>query len=1085
MAMSPRYHHTGVVLVRATTDPGDVEPPRHLNPADPVTADQDGRAWLAKVWTRPEVADALRLASPGLGRRLDYLLAEQASTGSTKDLRRAVVSVASYVLRWQRRATPFGLFAGVTMATIGPARANVGTAHHAVARPDAEWMATLVHRLEQDHHLRERLTVVADNTRVVRDGRIIVHPTADIGASTPGPLRESSVRLTRPTVFALDVAASPIRFHTLTDRLAAQFPAASPRAVHNLVHGLIDAGLLITSLRAAMTAIDTLPHLIATLHAADLPRQLTAAPDAEAYPPAEPMADIAELLDQLNDLHALLIGHNSTVGHGIDCGIDRNRSAAYRAVLTTRMTALAPGPGPVLAADVRLDANITVPESVLAEVALAADVLLRTGTQPFGTAAWLDYHARFLTHYGPSALVGVSDLIADSGLGYPTGYLGTPKAQPAWRTLTDRDAALLALIQHAALTGAGEIELTDTDVAALTVGDHATAVAPDRVEVGVVVCAASTAAIDRGEFRLRVTAAPRTPTSMAGRFAYLLDPADRARLAATYTAPPANSEDTVFAQMSFPPRRPHNENVVRVPPLLPTLVSLAEHPDPAHPDLDAIGVDDLGVTADADQMYLVRRSTGQRVILRIPHALDTHAQTPPLARFLAEIADARTTVFRGFDFGAARVLPYVPRIRYRRTVLAAARWLLNTTDLTATPGTTTGARVAAVDLALSEWRQRWLVPARVVLVDGELRLPLDLDHDLDRALLRQRLQRAGRVELYEDDPADAQGWVGRPAELLIPLAAITLPTRPLPVTGPAGGLLRPGDSSVLHAQLMGNPARFDDIFTIHLPRFVDRLCGAPASQPDNSLVSRVDNRRDSQVAWWWALRHHDLIRPDTDQHLAVFLRLTSGEHYGPVAAQVAGFAAELETLGLPCQLTLAPAPQHPARYGHGPAATAAERVFATDTRAAITQLATARDAKIPTQALAAVSMAHLTAAFAPDPLTGYRMLLDLLPRGHGALDRTLRDHTLALAGGPADHYRTVHTLRGGRALATAWRARDTALRAYHQTLVEQDHDPARVLRTLLHEHHVRAVGVDPMFEKHTGRLVRAIALRLLALAGGR
>ncbi|SQD98934.1 hypothetical protein FMEAI12_5000026 [Parafrankia sp. Ea1.12] len=54
-------------------------------------------------------------------------------------------------------------------------------------------------------------------------------------------------------------------------------------------------------------------------------------------------------------------------------------------------------------------------------------------------------------------------------------------------------------------------------------------------DADVEVWAVSTEAISRGDFRLRVTAAPRTCTSMAGRFAHLLDQADRDRLAATYT----------------------------------------------------------------------------------------------------------------------------------------------------------------------------------------------------------------------------------------------------------------------------------------------------------------------------------------------------------------------------------------------------------------------------------------------------------------------------------------------------------------------------------------------------------------------
>jgi lantibiotic biosynthesis protein len=1047
MTVSPRYQHTGLILARVTTDPGDLDPPAHLNPGDSAVVEQDGQAWLAKVWARPEVREALALASPVLGARLDQIINDDTTSHTAKELRRAVISVASYMLRWQRRATPFGLFAGVGAVGVGPARADVGTRHRAVARVDGEWLTTLIDELERHPDLRPRLTVVVDAARTVRDGRVIVHRRAEVGAATPGPLRESSVRLTRPVRFVLTAAVLPIRFDTLAAQMTARFPSAAPDKIHALLHGLVDAGVLITSLRPPMTCVDGLSHLIRSLRAAG----------------ADALDDVAARLRDLDAISTDLARHNNTS--------DPERAREIRAAVTTRMAALVPGASHALAADVSIDARITIPERVLTAAARAATVLLRTTTQPFGSAAWLDYHARFRARYGPGALVPVRDLVADSGLGYPAGYLGAPRARPAWRVLTDRDAALLALIQQATLTGAQEIELTDADVEALAVGEHADAVPPQRIELGVEVYAASTAAIDRGEFGLRVTAAPHAHTSMAGRFAYLFDKTDHARLAATYTARPAQPssnqdvpDTTVAVQLSFPPRRPHNENVVRVPPLLPDVVSLSEHPDPSRPDLTFIGVDDLAVTADAEQMYLVQVSTGRRVVPRIPHALDTAVQSPPLVRFLAEVADARSAVFRGFDLGAARALPYVPRIRYHRTVLSAARWVLADTDLAFGPGARDG------EETLRSWRQRWRVPARVVLINGELRLPVDLDQELDRALLRAHLERAGRIELHEDGPPDGQGWIGRPAELLIPMTLNPTPARPLPATAAPGAVHRPGGSAVVHAQLVGNPARFDEILTAHLPRFVAELHDLPDL--------------DGPVKSWWVRRHRDMIRPETDQHLAVFLRLTSPQHYGPVAASLAAFAADLDSRGLPGQLTLAPMPQHPARYGDGPALTAAEQVFATDTTAAIAQLSAAQASGMPAQALAAASMAHLAASFAPDPQTGYRALLGCLRQEHGPLDRALRDHALTVADLDPD-YRAVRARPGGAAVAAAWRARDTALRAYYRALVQRKREPGAVLRTLLHEHHIRAVGVDPTFEKETGRLARAVALRHLALASAR
>lgn len=83
---------------------------------------------------------------------------------------------------------------------------------------------------------------------------------------------------------------------------------------------------------------------------------------------------------------------------------------------------------------------------------------------------------------------------------------------------------------------------------------------------------------------------------------------------------------------------------------------------------------------------------------------------------------------------------------------------------------------------------------------------------------------------------------------------------------------------------------------------------------------------------------------------------------------------------------------------------------------------------------------------------------------------------------PQDGYRALQALPGGAAVTAAWRARDTALRAYYHALARQHREPRTVLPTLLHEHHVRAVGVDPATEHETRRLARTVALRRLAVA---
>jgi hypothetical protein len=126
-------------------------------------------------------------------------------------------------------------------------------------------------------------------------------------------------------------------------------------------------------------------------------------------------------------------------------------------------------------------------------------------------------------------------------------------------------------------------------------------------------------------------------------------------------------------------------------------------------------------------------------------------------------------------------------------------------------------------------------------------------------------------------------------------------------------------------------------------------------------------------------------------------------------------------------------------------------------------------------------MTRIAAAFSPDPAAGYQALVRCLDQGSGPLDRFHRDLACSLAD-PADGLAALRALPGGDAVAEAWGRRDAALAAYHAQLLVQ-RDPGTVLRTLLHEHHMRALGLDPALEKETGRLARAAALRRLAMAG--
>lgn len=94
-------------------------------------------------------------------------------------------------------------------------------------------------------------------------------------------------------------------------------------------------------------------------------------------------------------------------------------------------------------------------------------------------------------------------------------------------------------------------------------------------------------------------------------------------------------------------------------------------------------VEDLTVGCDGRRMYLAAPGRGHRVEAVGMHALNLNTHTPPLARFLTELSRAQCAQVAVFDWGAAAQLPYLPRLRSGRIILAPARWQLDASELPA------------------------------------------------------------------------------------------------------------------------------------------------------------------------------------------------------------------------------------------------------------------------------------------------------------------------------------------------------------------------------------------------------------------
>src|SRR5262249_44376444 len=150
-----------------------------------------------------------------------------------------------------------------------------------------------------------------------------------------------------------------------------------------------------------------------------------------------------------------------------------------------------------------------------------------------------------------------------------------------------------------------------------------------------------------------------------------------------------------------------------------------------------------------------------------------------------------------------------------------ARWIIAASDLPPA-----SAPASAWDASLAAWRERWHAPAWLTAAQGELRLPLNLDCPLDRAVLRDRLDRSCRLELRETPGPGARSWSGRPCEFVLPLVSAALSAARPPrvaTTQPPAAWSPAGAGEVIAARILGHPARYPEILTGHLRELLVRV----------------------------------------------------------------------------------------------------------------------------------------------------------------------------------------------------------------------------------------------------------------------
>ena len=846
----------------------------------------DPRKFLAALLDQPAIDEAIFVASPSLHAALPTWRAKPDSAAG----RRVEHSLVKYIARMAGRSTPFGLFSGVSVGTLGrETRLELAprAEYRRRTRLDNDYLFVLADELLRSPEHLERITLRPNSSIYPNGGRLRFAAT-----QVEGKERRYHLVAVEPTPYleaTLARARSGARLGELAEALVDG--EITRDEAREYIHELVHAQLLVPELGIHVTGPEPIDGMIEQLRTAALERE------------ADVLSGVRRAIGDLD-------------GSGLGNAPDR-----YRAIASS-LEAL---PGKIelsrlFQVDMVKPGAISIGRRVAAELAQVIGQLariMRSDRDPFG-----DFKRAFRERWDNQEVPLAEVLDEESGIGFESARgpgaegspllatLGFPGGAPDTRVSWPPHVAhALRRLGLALAEGAHEIVLEAADFDAMKADTPARL--PDAFSV-MMRLAGTADELARGEpWMLFEGAGGPSGANLLGRFCHAspeLEKHVRAHLAAEEALAP----DAVYAEIVH-----LNEgrigNILCRPVLRAYEITYLG--TSGAPRDHQILVEDLLVSLRDDRIVLRSRQLGKQIIPRLTTAHNFRLRSLCTYRFLCALAGQDAAGVR-WSWGPLADAPFLPRVRAGRVVLDRATWNIFERELAgitaavrdkaATPG-----KIAAAVQALRTARR---LPRMFAIVAGDNEVPIDLENPLLVAAFADEVAGAKRIQLQELFPALDQLPVHGPEGRFADEAVLTFTRTGEPAVAPRA---RPPAPTARRLFVPGSEWLYAKIY-----------CGE--SNADRVLRDAIAPVVRSHEGPWFFLRYSD-----PDPHVRVRFRGEPARLLGEVLPALERSLAPLFESGLARKLVLDTYDREIERYGGDRGIELVEELFWRDSEAVL------------------------------------------------------------------------------------------------------------------------------------------------------
>jgi thiopeptide-type bacteriocin biosynthesis protein len=827
-----------------------------------------------------------------------------------KDRQKDQSKLLRYLIRMSSRCTPYGLFAGVAMATTGDeTNISLSDVHlQTCTRPDMDWLLRFVNKMEQREEVLRHLHISANPTVFLCGERLYLQERLSAGKADVEP--RVSIRATRIVKRVLELVKSPIAYNTLMEELLEENKSAGKEKIEKLLKELLEQTILITNLRPPLTTANPAEHMLSVLG------QNPAA--------AEQKEKLQTFLGMVKEC---------------DCGSFSERISKFPKLKIYADEITGPSTNPVVQVDAcRTLAGSVISKQVAGEVSRAAETMLLLSPYPTGYYPLGTYLNAFVTKYGQDRKVPIMEMLDPNfGLGIPKEYSGGDGGTGNRANATVRNQLLLKLATEAIRDKKTVVTLDDDIINQLKTWPGKEGKAPVSMDICAFVSAKSASDIDAGNFQIVIgpNLGAASAGKMLGRFAHIAGEKAYGVLSQIADIEKRHAPDKLFAELVYLPRKYRSGNVAVRPAIQSHEIVLGVAPGVA-PD-KVIPVNELLVGVKDRHLCLYWKDNTE-IYIASGHMLNSYG-APAICRFLSDAGKPLQTGFTNFDWGPASNFQFLPRVQFGRIALSTAEWRIS--EITFTKEVLDSSPRFAEEF--KTWQNAWNAPRYLYIANGDNRLLVDTQSPTHVEELRAEIKHVRHILLQEAYPGPEHAWLPGPDGHYLMEIAVSLVTSDIPeiedkkevkIT-PAKA--EPGFLKNIFKRSETNPVRVRPPGSDWL--FIKLYCG---QELEEDLLLECKNFTESVLAKKYADDSFFIRYSDPDPHIRLRFQGNPKRLTDKLYPLVCSWATDLQAKNLCLKFVFDTYERETERYGGPNAIYLAEKLFASDSEAVFDLLAAER-----------------------------------------------------------------------------------------------------------------------------------------------